>query len=1140
MKWTSSALCVFFLSQCMPVSANETAALNTPDFGVISWVNNIPNGFYSPKQEFRYEDPSDNSSVLGVFANEFIAKGELLVRVPWNGVVRGPPTSDEEMDQMDCNMIQFLAGQMRLGNSSFYGPYVEYLNSMPRGLMPSDWSEEGKKLLLDIVNLEDAPHAEQVEIPPKRLTSWKHRWVEQCGGKADDEVGWRAAMMALLRADDDIMIPGYDFYNHRNGGWNNVEAETVYQMSHETYAIKDIQPGEQIYLSYNQCLQCGGRILGYGTAEMFRDYGFVEVYPQRWHYLDEKVLFDIDEGEDGNHTLTWVQSKPVDSLAVQAKRFFYDHLLRLERLWVLDYEQGNTTLREKIPPREWDMAWHFYSAMVTGMRLAYESLDESDDSSLTTMYEKPEPSVIDLEYEQQLCDLEAFEEYDGVVTMSLSAFEVLEVSKDDETGDICFHEEDGVFFMCSSFASSYYEFLVHPAASFLPKVESVLIVSNLAPLVLHEVMKYKSIKSIVVIQDEFIVTRAAQEYFDADPYFDDDRVENWFGDPKEILTLMQELHDPAFDLVVVDIGKHTSRGLWEDDRFAGFVKPGGLFVMSNLLMEDTKQKFAYSARLLHDSPRHCERVRVLASPTIDLLRAPLHDHKVETRMFRQGVMTDDRLKILHDFIHQPNPQLSRSPQPSTYANATDLGALLTLELYNTDSAAQSTLRMIETILGELGFFVVSTTVVAPSKSYILELEEGFIMTRFQPETKYLGLEIHLFERIELLSALEKSIENSLPESLASAARFVTSGTYKAPSINNTCGLSESTGVQIASDSLLPEAESTILAQAIRFLWKEKHVRALIVCEDDGCELTSSMEKEGNVKEVLRLSMECPIQATAPSDKLAEFLRCEDSVGARLKELLGSGGPVDVLVVDGGLSAVSLKRLGAVIDRFEEEADVVNTENLLLMMPASSSNETGRNAFAQRYHQSQSLELENKRTGWALGNSVRAKYLLQSLDPTSNVGYELTMVAQGVPECGSKLRAFDPLVDSYSISVEELRGDWLRHSPRIVPKNPQTSFGLGAKTVSREEVGMLVRAEFECKLKSISPYIEKTLLSLGASRPTRLKTNSTQNLVVTFDSGYVLATDYMSEYAEIFLFVENDIISPFRVMEKLAVPPPVDV
>ena len=114
-------------------------------------------------------------------------------------------------------------------------------------------------------------------------------------------------MQLITRGDDDTLTPVYDMYNHRNGEkWLNTSPKMVEEKRHEMYASQDIEKGEEIYLSYNQCLDCYNRHYDYGTPEIFRDYGFVEQYPQRWIFPREEIAFDIDEHENGKLEIVWL------------------------------------------------------------------------------------------------------------------------------------------------------------------------------------------------------------------------------------------------------------------------------------------------------------------------------------------------------------------------------------------------------------------------------------------------------------------------------------------------------------------------------------------------------------------------------------------------------------------------------------------------------------------------------------------------------------------------------------------------------------------------------------------------------------------------------------------------------------------
>ena len=245
------------------------------DRGILSWIDNVPGGYYNPKQEFRHADPNDPTSLAGIFAKERIEQGELLCRVPWEYIVVGAK-KEFENEQLECSMVHVLSRELQLGQSSKFAPYVEYLNTQPLHQLPSVWSTEAQNLLLqimgqsweqnDIYEFELDDDLVAVSFPPVRMLSWMEEWYDRCEGNPNDTWGRRAALMAILRADDAIMIPAYDFYNHRNGQWHNADSEIEVGSHHETRARRTIEAGEQIFISYYRCLDCAGRAEGYGTS----------------------------------------------------------------------------------------------------------------------------------------------------------------------------------------------------------------------------------------------------------------------------------------------------------------------------------------------------------------------------------------------------------------------------------------------------------------------------------------------------------------------------------------------------------------------------------------------------------------------------------------------------------------------------------------------------------------------------------------------------------------------------------------------------------------------------------------------------------------------------------------------------------
>ena len=147
--------------------------------------------------------------MMGVFATEAIEEGELLCSVPWNATINAgkriisPP-------HLVCDTVRNLAKEMRLGEKSDFGPYVLYLLNQRVGQLPSAWSRPAKDLLRRVL---DGDGEDNNALPPFEATDlMDESWHRECGG-TDDPLDNNAAMLVIQRAEDDLMVPVYDFYN---------------------------------------------------------------------------------------------------------------------------------------------------------------------------------------------------------------------------------------------------------------------------------------------------------------------------------------------------------------------------------------------------------------------------------------------------------------------------------------------------------------------------------------------------------------------------------------------------------------------------------------------------------------------------------------------------------------------------------------------------------------------------------------------------------------------------------------------------------------------------------------------------------------------------------------------------------------
>jgi hypothetical protein len=339
---------------------------------IIDWVAQN-GGYFNPKQEIRRRFPG---GPFGILATDVIEKGDLITSVPWKCVMTAG--TDDFETYVHCNTTQYIIDEMRKSDESFYAPYTAYLKSAPPVNIPSMWSDDAKHLLHLLIG--------KNKLPPKQATEWFTLYKEECHG-SDDPFEVQAAMQLITRGDDDTLTPVYDMYNHHNGHWFNTETYLIRNVPHEVKASRQIKAGEEIHLSYNQCHDCLGRFYKFGTPEMFRDYGFVEEYPQRWIFPEEEIAFDIDEGNDGTLQVIWLDER-VDKKFGELYQVtdwginvLKSQLRRVKDVYETDIKpvvEGTSDV--KIPQHELEPLLSYYHALTTALQLAIEDYDDSSDN----------------------------------------------------------------------------------------------------------------------------------------------------------------------------------------------------------------------------------------------------------------------------------------------------------------------------------------------------------------------------------------------------------------------------------------------------------------------------------------------------------------------------------------------------------------------------------------------------------------------------------------------------------------------------------------------------------------------------------------------------------------------------------------
>uniref|UniRef100_A0A7S2XJU9 SET domain-containing protein n=1 Tax=Attheya septentrionalis TaxID=420275 RepID=A0A7S2XJU9_9STRA len=291
-------------SSCEAETANDTPPKLTKEDDMyeklIEWIRSHKLGIVSEKLEIRRADPEDASSGYGLFVKESVKKGELLYSIPWDLIIT-PDTGSYEATSFSCGTTRTLIQEAKKGNESSFYPYMRVFEEWDRYKAPliEDWTEPGKDLLETITG---------TRLPPQNWREdgyWIFEWHKFCAG-GSDELSEKAAMFVETRAEDALLVPLFDMSNHANGKAINVVLEIEHLEFFDGLAHRDIEAGEQLNHSYNLCENCGSRITsGYGTPQLFRDYGFVEQYPQRWNF-GEGVRFDMNITPDKKIGINWI------------------------------------------------------------------------------------------------------------------------------------------------------------------------------------------------------------------------------------------------------------------------------------------------------------------------------------------------------------------------------------------------------------------------------------------------------------------------------------------------------------------------------------------------------------------------------------------------------------------------------------------------------------------------------------------------------------------------------------------------------------------------------------------------------------------------------------------------------------------
>jgi spermidine synthase len=592
------------------VPSGDTAETHVRD--LTTWLRSN-GGYFNFKLEIRRVDPKDPTSEFGIFAKKDIKPKERLIQIPDDLIIK--PEFDFDVDagqegehfhpeyfESLCELTQTVIAEMKLGEDSEFAPYLNYLKEKDLSMIPVMWSEPGKELM----RLIGDGSGDLIPLPPLGAVDWVDTFVDTGCIDKDDEFERRIAILVFSRAMgsvETVLVPVLDMINHSNKEEErNVESTSVIT---DTFvhlkAFTEIKAGAQLFLSYNNCVDCKDKDLG--TAEILRAHGFLESFPQTWNFGHVAVV--VDEVEDDNGK-TIIQARHVGKLPnEQSVMFLTDHMKGLQ-----DFLHGDAMIAAPglVPEKELETIHLYHDALLKALSGAVKQTDVmAIEPELTCIAEDSCPAELpswfrynDLDKSSQYgldafyrniyqCETLAFEDGNQVMEEQIeSHYQIIEYFSDPKTKEMCFYL-DGTWQICTSYRPQYHEMGVHETIRYLPhEPKRILWVGGGDSMFLHEILKYPSLELAVGLELDQKVVRGAFQWFGAQPHWDNEKVQWWFGDASKSLLMLPEDYYGSFDVVLVDLSDTVlSLSVTKEMDIIGalslLLKPGGVFAMNELV-----------------------------------------------------------------------------------------------------------------------------------------------------------------------------------------------------------------------------------------------------------------------------------------------------------------------------------------------------------------------------------------------------------------------------------------------------------------------------------------------------------------------------------------------------------------------------
>jgi hypothetical protein len=144
------------------------------------------------------------------------------------------------------------------------------------------------------------------------------------------------------------------------------------------WASKNIEAGEELFLSYDDCNDCGN---DWDTTDILFNYGFVEPHPREFDLggEEQEILVAVDEHEHDGETITNIDWLGYERPSNEDIAWMKEEHQRLQDL------QHEVTLAERhhlMPVKEWNTIFQYHQALTSALeaaiRVAIDDLEDAD------------------------------------------------------------------------------------------------------------------------------------------------------------------------------------------------------------------------------------------------------------------------------------------------------------------------------------------------------------------------------------------------------------------------------------------------------------------------------------------------------------------------------------------------------------------------------------------------------------------------------------------------------------------------------------------------------------------------------------------------------------------------------------------